>query len=208
MIRFLGSSWQQVLFVVFAAVLSSCTYGVPARAPVHLVPALEAEAVDKFAPPVSLKIDQFLDARDLPIKPDPEAETLVVQAEGAIGELVKSTLEKFIRARNMGGILKDTPSLSGLVREWRVEIIRGGLSLELKAIAAVDVTLRGPRDEVLYTSHYVGSTTTRELYPRERRLTQVLSNAMAEALHQLIQDKQLNERIAVASQGGYRAQGS
>jgi uncharacterized lipoprotein YajG len=200
---------SRLLLLCAVVLICGCTYRIERSVPVHLVPALEIDSVERFAPSVSLDVGEFIDGRSRAASnatrnSAEEKELIVVQAEGDVSTAIKSTLQKFIRARQTGNVHKEVPRITGTIRRWEVEVERGGFALVLNARAVLDVDLRDKDNKVLFSAHYIGITTAQEVYARERRLRQLLSEAMGQALSELMNDKELNQRIAaVASSDGY-----
>ena len=139
--------------------------------------------------PHQLFIDKFSDARPSDVIVKRADETVV--ASGEVGTPIGTALDRAFRNRGFAISQTAPVVLSGEVRIWQSEIVKGFPTQKQSANAELFLEVLDPANKRIYSGTYKGSASREDpsLSPEDIRAT--LGTAMSEALSQVTSDKQL-----------------
>lgn len=187
---FIRRNLQASLFALTVTLAATGCAKLPKTVPVHGVSTANFPAANNGSNGAVL-VGNFVDSRPVG-KTAPGGMTLV-GADGDTGPtLVASAVGDILRKQGIlvGG--ETARSLTGEVQVWEVQIDKSITGAKLLGHAGIAVIVRNEKDgRTLYAAHYSGQRYTRDIYPREARISQVLSQAMSLAVAEMGRDEKL-----------------
>lgn len=174
-----------LLVMVAALVTQGCAPGLGRELP-----------VTRFREPSEIRPREIGRARIL-VKPfsDGRADHSVAMIDGRsvspatdVGASVRAAMEANLKAAGfgIGGI--DSPSISGTVQRWMVQVYPGFPTSRAEADAGLEVEVLTPAGDLVFRAIYRGEYTVEQPFLTEDRIAEALAQAMSAAIQTAIQD--------------------
>jgi hypothetical protein len=131
-----------------------------------------------------------------------------VEAQGSIGMVARSTLQKLFVEQ--GGDLEfiGAPSVSGDIHDWSVNIEGNWFSVTMTAQSSVTLLTTSSDGKPLYRGTYQSAESTWSIWPTRQKVRRLLANTMRSTLMQAIEDdnflRSLSESPEVRRRRGTR----
>lgn len=198
------------LVVGLAAVLlwlNGCAPGLNQTLSVNRIPDLDAaELRASLGPDIKVQVQKFTDARPEKTIGDVNGRALSPASDVALA--AQLALEQKLKAKGYRLSLFNSPSISGEVKDWLVQVHPGFPSSTVDASAAVKLNVYDPKGVLVYTATYKGTSTAENPFFSQERIESVLGEAMAYALEEAIRDERLRSKLADYSTGREDLMGS
>jgi hypothetical protein len=140
-------------------------------------------------------IQPFIDSRSQTFVA--EIEGRKISPKGDIGNAVQTLFYRYFKRSGVGTVLYGAPIIDGEVTDWRVNIDSGFPLTKILATASINLNLKDIQGNVVYSANYSGETKTLDPFPTTGKVEKSLSLAMAEAVKQAVEDKNILDKLQV-----------
>lgn len=187
-------------FLIVASVavvlwLNGCAPGLDRTLSVNRIPDLDAAQLHaSLGPDIKVQVQKFTDNRTERTIGDINGRTLAPASDVALA--AQLALEQKLKAKGYRLSLFNSPSISGEVKEWLVQVHPGFPSSTVDASAEIKLNVFSPKGVLVYSATYKGTSTAQNPYFSQERIESVLGEAMAYALEEAIRDEQLRSKLA------------
>ena len=185
------------LFLFAAANLLACAPNLGKSIIVTSIPLVTIEHKVPLSNTARARVGEFTDARtDLTAA---EIDGRKLPADGDVGSAVVLGFEQALRDSGVQLVLFDAPSVSGQIKEWKVNVNPKFPASDITATAELEVSVKDISGNNLYAATYTGEMAASDMFANETKVKKILGLAMSQAIQQAVEDSVLVERLRQAS---------
>jgi len=182
-----------LIFLYLASVISlnSCAPGLGKTLKITKYP-------DPISPANSLS---FIKVRVLPFIDDRKSHEIgeisgrKLSSEGTVSYVVRRMFEEEIKSGGGSLVEFSDKSVSGAIKNWRIEVTPGFPSSVTEATAEVELTISSQDQGTLYRGRYSGFSSMRNPFLSEAKIEEVLGQAMRFAVYEAFKDRKFLGRL-------------